>query len=161
MPDRFQQNVFEGFSIFVQRKRASDYCCQRLLSLGGGQNLICALLSDPNLDIWAERPERLEQVLLARGPDAIGTVETDDVDVVNMLQLVGDPAAGRTAWLLTFPDEKSAVVIEGLGWPYDPEHVLLSRVEQYREAILQTEAFILKARRLAAFPEAAPRDTAG
>ncbi len=125
-----------------------------------GLNLICALLSDPNLDLWAEGPERLEQVLLARRPEAIGTVETDDVGVVSTLELIGDPAAGRTAWLLTFPDEKSEVVVEGLGWPYDPERVLLSRLAQYREAIQQTEAFIAEARRLAALPEAVARDTA-
>lgn len=126
-----------------------------------GLNLICALLSDPSLDLWAEGPERLEQVLLARRPEAIGTVEIDDVGVVSTLELVGDPAAGRTAWLLTFPDETSEVVVEGLGWPYDSERVLLSRLKQYREAIQQTEAFILEARGLAAFAEAIPREAAG
>jgi uncharacterized protein (DUF2384 family) len=126
-----------------------------------GLNLICAILSDPSLDLWAEGPERLEQVLLARRPEAIGTVEIDDVGVVSTLELIGDPAAGRTAWLLTFPDEKSEVVIEGLGWPYDPEHALLFRLAQYREAIQKTEAFILEARRLAAFSEAVPHEPAG
>jgi hypothetical protein len=101
-------------------------------------------------------PGRFERVLLARGPNRPGEFAVEDVEFVTWVDLLGDPAAGTAAWLLEFPGRRFEVIIEGIGWVRDPEQVLEDHLKQYREAAQRTEAFLVEARRLAAFSRIRP-----